>query len=77
MFQTEIYQIILELIQPRFGPKLVFQKQSQMILDNGKAGGTINYVASERVCRDIKMRDFFDNGEHLYESVDDEDIKEQ
>ncbi|CAB4392308.1 unnamed protein product [Rhizophagus irregularis] len=48
-----------------------------MILDNGKACGTINYVASERVCRDIKMRDFFDNGEHLYESVDDEDIKEQ
>ncbi|CAB4412843.1 unnamed protein product [Rhizophagus irregularis] len=28
-------------------------------------------------CRDIKMRDFFDNGEHPYESVDDEDIKEQ
>ncbi|PKY52004.1 hypothetical protein RhiirA4_546895 [Rhizophagus irregularis] len=25
-------------------PISVFQKQSQMILDNGKAGGTINYV---------------------------------
>ncbi|CAB4392298.1 uncharacterized protein OCT59_019657 [Rhizophagus irregularis] len=82
-------------------PKLadfgISKTKSQMILDNGKAGGTINYVAPERVCRDIKMRDFFDNhpklsdvysfglilwsvaksGEHPYEGVDDEDIKEQ
>ncbi|GES91379.1 kinase-like domain-containing protein [Rhizophagus clarus] len=82
-------------------PKLadfgISKSKSQMILDNGKAGGTINYVAPERVCRDIKMREFFDNhpklsdiysfglilwsvaksGEHPYEGVDDEDIKEQ
>jgi len=82
-------------------PKLadfgISKTKSQMILDNGKAGGTINYVAPERVCRDIKMREFFDNhpklsdvysfglilwsvaksGEHPYEGVDDEDIKDQ
>ncbi|RIA93658.1 kinase-like domain-containing protein [Glomus cerebriforme] len=45
-------------------PKLadfgISKSKSQMILDNGKAGGTMNYVAPERVCRDMKMRGFFD-----------------
>jgi len=46
-------------------PKLadfgISKTKSQIVLDNGKAGGTLNYVAPERVCRDIKMREFFDN----------------
>ncbi|CAG8541875.1 4444_t:CDS:2 [Funneliformis caledonium] len=46
-------------------PKLadfgISKTKSQMVLDHGKAGGTINYVAPERVCRELKMREFFDN----------------
>jgi len=45
-------------------PKLadfgISKTKSQMVLDHGKAGGTLNYVAPERVCRDLKMRGFFD-----------------
>ncbi|KAG9295906.1 hypothetical protein G9A89_006645 [Geosiphon pyriformis] len=45
-------------------PKLadfgVSKTKSQMVLDNNKAGGTLNYVAPERVCRDEKMRGFFE-----------------
>ncbi|PWU05528.1 MAG: hypothetical protein C5B43_03245 [Verrucomicrobia bacterium] len=44
-------------------PKLadfgISKTKSQMVLDNGKAGGTINYVAPERVSGDCKMREFF------------------
>ncbi|CAI2163575.1 8937_t:CDS:2 [Funneliformis geosporum] len=46
-------------------PKLadfgISKTKSQMVLDNGKAGGTLNYVAPERVCLELKMREFFDN----------------
>ncbi|CAG8669113.1 25522_t:CDS:2, partial [Racocetra persica] len=82
-------------------PKLadfgISKTKSRMVLDNGKAGGTLNYVAPERVCRDLKMRELFENhpklsdiysyglilwsvakdGEHPYEGMDDDEIKEQ
>ncbi|CAG8481850.1 9840_t:CDS:2 [Ambispora leptoticha] len=45
-------------------PKLadfgVSKTKSRMELDNNKAGGTLNYVAPERVCREEKMRAFFE-----------------
>ncbi|CAG8476165.1 3586_t:CDS:2, partial [Cetraspora pellucida] len=82
-------------------PKLadfgISKTKSRMVLDNGKAGGTLNYVAPERVCRDLKMKELFENhpklsdiysfglivwsvakdGEHPYEGMDDDEIKEQ
>jgi len=53
------------LLDQALTPKLadfgISKTKSQIVLDNGKAGGTLNYVAPERVCRDIKMREFFDS----------------
>ncbi|KAF0386961.1 kinase-like protein [Gigaspora margarita] len=89
------------LLDKNLIPKLadfgISKTKSRMVLDNGKAGGTLNYVAPERVCRDIKMRELFENhpklsdiysyglilwsvakdGEHPYEGMDDDEIKEQ
>ncbi|CAG8769849.1 13405_t:CDS:2, partial [Acaulospora morrowiae] len=52
------------LLDANLIPKLadfgISKTKSQMILDHGKAGGTLNYVAPERVCRDSKMREYFE-----------------
>ena len=47
-------------LTPKLADFGVSKTRSQMVLDNGKAGGTLNYVAPERVCLEPKMRDFFD-----------------
>ncbi|CAG8672311.1 25999_t:CDS:2 [Dentiscutata erythropus] len=53
------------LLDKNLIPKLadfgISKTKSRMVLDNGKAGGTLNYVAPERVCRDLKMRELFEN----------------
>ncbi|RIB01946.1 kinase-like domain-containing protein [Gigaspora rosea] len=52
------------LLDKNLIPKLadfgISKTKSRMVLDNGKAGGTLNYVAPERVSRDLKMRELFE-----------------
>jgi len=52
--------LLNEDLVPKLSDFGVSKTKSKMVLDQHKAGGTMNYVAPERICRDLKMREFFE-----------------
>ncbi|CAG8455050.1 8035_t:CDS:2 [Paraglomus occultum] len=52
--------LLNEDLVPKLSDFGISKTKSKMVLDHHSAGGTLNYVAPERVCRDLKMREFFE-----------------
>ncbi|CAG8480983.1 10353_t:CDS:2 [Ambispora leptoticha] len=47
--------------EPKLADFGVSKTRTQLVLDNNKAGGTLNYVAPERICCEKRMQAFFEN----------------